>query len=270
MLSRLTEKQRQWALIIFFSVVTLAVLGYRLYHSFLPTASTYIADKIPKEIYQSIGQSALEQLDETEFSDSELDVTTQDAIRTDFNQLINELNLDPDRFTLHMRHWKGQMNAFALMDGSIVITDALVNNLNAVLDSNAPHDSEQALNTQAIRAVLLHEIGHIEHNHLMEHTIRVSLFYISASLIFGDISVVSQILLEGSTMGLNIAYSRDLEVEADQYAADQLTKLYGNPAALVQALTVLYQESEQESKSEPDLHWLSTHPNLEARLEGIK
>lgn len=244
------------------------VLGYRLYHSFLPQASTYIADKIPQEIYQSIGESALEQLDETEFSDTKLDLTTQEAIREDFAALLDELGLESERFTLHMRHWDGQMNAFALMDGSIVITDALVTNLNAVAGDN--DENGQSLNKRAIRAVLLHEIGHVEHNHLMEHTIRVSMFYISASLIFGDIGVVSQVLLEGSTMGLNIAYSRDLEVEADQYAATKLTELYGNADALEQALTVLYKESEQEDKSEPDLHWLSTHPNLEDRLEGIK
>lgn len=261
---QLTEKQRQWAYIIAFSIILLCVIGYRGYHSLLPQASQHLAEQIPESVYDAIGKSSLEQFDKTEFEPTTLPDATQQAVKHAFDTLLRDLQLPADKFTLHFRYWNDQLNAFALMDGSIVVTDALVTRLYT-----------QSKQPEQLLAVLLHEIGHIQHNHLMENTIRVSLFYITMSLFFGDIGVVSDLLIEGSTMGLNLSYSRGFEIEADQYAATNLVKLYGSSSPMIEALRELYKQAKEATNNDteekaPTFHWLSTHPTFEQRIEHLE
>jgi Zn-dependent protease with chaperone function len=148
-----------------------------------PDIAQYIAQEVPREIYEAVGESTLETMDEEQFKPSTLSIDKQKDIREQFDTIVADLALDSTRYQLHFRDWEGGINAFALMNGAIVVTDALVQTL----------DEPLQLNT-----VLLHEIGHINNNHLMENTLRVSIFYITLSMIVGDISVVADLLVEAS------------------------------------------------------------------------
>lgn len=246
----MSETQKQWSIIIISALVGIALATYKMYHVFLPAASEYIADQIPSAIYQAIGESTLQSLDEKEFKQSQLSTERQQQVQTQYTELLTKLHLPVDQHKLYLRNWQGKMNAFALMDGSVVVTDALVTNLTS---------------KQQLDAVLLHEMGHIENNHLMENTIRVSLFYISMSLFFGDISVVSDLLIESSAMSINLSYSRDFEQQADLYASQKLQAFYGSTDAMVAALEVLYQHNDEETPS-----WFSTHPSLVERVKNVQ
>ena len=245
----MTETQKQWAAIALAVVVGVTLAGYKLYDVFLPAASEYIAEEIPEAIYQAIGESSLQTLDEEEFKASELTLERQQEVQQHFAVLLQELDFPENKHQLHFRNWHGKMNAFALMDGSVVVTDSLVNNFET---------------PQQLEAVLLHELGHIENNHLMENSIRVSLFYITMSLLFGDVSVVSDLLIESSAMGINLSYSREFEDEADLYASEHLKAAYGNADAMIQALEILHQHNDSDDNS-----WLSTHPSLAERVANI-
>lgn len=245
----MTEQQKQWTLIIVSVLIGVCLAGYKLYYVFLPTASEYIADEIPASIYQTIGESTLARLDKDEFTPTTLSNEQQQQLTEQYNQLLAKLDLEAEQYQLHFRHWQDDMNAFALMNGSIVITDALVNKLDT---------------PQQLEAVLLHEIGHIKHNHLMENSIRVSLFYLGMSLLFGDISVVSDLLIESSAVTVNISYSRQFEQEADLYASAQLQQLYGSSNAMIEALEILDKHNDDQDSS-----WLSSHPSLADRITKI-
>ena len=247
---KLSEKQQQWLFIAIAVLLGLSVVGYRAYTALLPAASTYIAEKIPESVYQTIGESSLESFDESEFLPSKLASEQQESVRTSYQELLKNLSLSIEDYPLHFRYWDDQMNAFALMDGSIIVTDSLVAKLGT---------------EQQLMAVLLHEVGHVQHNHLMENTIRVSLFYITMSLMFGDVGVVSDLLIEGSTLGLNLSYSRDFEKEADAYAAQKLEELYGSNEAMIEALEILYEQNDLET-----FHWASTHPTFAERKTSIE
>lgn len=246
------EPQRQWFIIIVTTTLGLAVVFYKLYFSILPNSAEYLAQKVPAELYQLIGEASLKSFDESEFTPSQLSQEQQQQINESYQNLLTQLQLPEDKYSLYFRQWSQGMNAFALMDGSIVLTDTLV----------------EKLTPDQLNAVLLHEIGHIEHNHMMENTIRVSLFYISLSLLFGDISVVSDLLIETSTAGLSLSYSRELEQQADTYATTQLLALSGNAKALESALQILYQQDKGDKPE--NFHWLNTHPSYEARIESIR
>ena len=247
----MTEKQKQWSAIIAAVVLGLSVTVYKIYTTLIPSAAEYIANKIPNEIYKKIGESSLISFDSSEFSKSKLTPAKQAEVQKQYNELLVALNLPIELYTLHFRSWKGQVNAMALMDKSVVVTDSLINTL---------HSKQQ------IQSILLHEIGHIEHNHLMENTLRVSLFYISLSFIFGDISLVSDLLIEGSTMNVKLSYSRDFELEADLFSAEKLTELYGNSDALLEVFTIF----ESNAPQDHELQWLHTHPSFNKRIESIK
>ena len=248
--------KKTWVYIIFAALLTLIVVGYKAHVTWIPASAKYIAAEIPHEIYQSIGESTLESLDGEEFKPTTLDEQQQQQIQAQFSDIISKLNLNPDNYQLHFRDWVKGLNAFALMNGAIIVTDDLINTLN---------------DPQQINAVLLHEIGHINHNHLMENTIRVSIFYVTLSLIFGDISVVSDLLIEASTMGVNFSFSRELELQADTYAAQSMLALYGTVEPAVKAFTALELAAQQKQDNSGGLNqWLSTHPPTDLRIEHIK
>ena len=244
------NNRRQWLYIGLATFVGVALLAYKLYTSLLPKSAEYLAAQIPQEIYQQIGESSLEGLDESEFLTTELDETNQARITEQFHQLLAELKLEQEDYPLHFRAWEPGMNAFALMDGSVILTDALAEKL---------EDPKQ------LNAVLLHEVGHVKHNHMMEHAIQMSLTYIGLSLMFGDVSVVADIAVEASTMGVNAGFSQAFEIEADAWAAKQMLKLYGDTEAMEQALQAIHDSHDASENS-----WLSTHPSLAERLAVVR
>lgn len=242
------KDNKQWWYIGIAMVIGIFIMGYKTYTYFIPVTAEFIAEKIPDVVYEEIGEASLNSFDQETFSPTELNESEQDKVQQAYDELITTLALPPEKFKLFFRNFDGKVNAFALMDGSIIVSDALVRGLN-----------DHAL----IQAVLLHEMGHIEHNHLMENTIRVSLFYIILSMVFGDISVVSDLLIEGSTHGLQISYSRDMETEADLYAVDKLNILFGDASAMEKALIIIHEQNEEQ-----DDNWLSTHPTLVERIKN--
>ena len=256
------ENKRVWLYIALAALLTIVVVGYKAHTRWIPDIAKYVAAEIPQEIYQTIGEQTLKSLDGEEFAPSELSEQQQQQIQSQFEYLIGELELNPEHYQLHFRDWQKGLNAFALMNGAIVITDELVTTLDDV---------------QQINAVLLHEIGHINNNHLMENTIRVSIFYITLSLIFGDISVVSDLLIEASTMGANFSFSREFELQADAYAAKSMLKLYGTVDPAIKAFEALEASHQQQKAQHADNtanqtinQWLSTHPATDLRIEHIR
>lgn len=252
------KTQQPWLVIALAVLLVCAVAGYKLYSSVIPMSAQYLAEKIPQTIYQEIGEHGLKSMDESTFSASELSAERKQQINELFGSVIEKLQLQPDAYQLKFRSWQQGVNAFALPGGAIIITDDLVDKMQT---------------NEQLAAIILHEIGHIKQNHNMQNMIRTSLFYISLSVIFGDLSLVSDLLIEASVMGINLSYSREFENEADTFSATSMRSLYGDVSALKQAMELLHEDSELDSSeqesSEPEHSWLSTHPGLAERLQTI-
>ncbi|NQZ06703.1 MAG: M48 family metallopeptidase [Algicola sp.] len=261
--------KRNWLFIGLGALLVMLVVVYKAHTRWIPDIAEYIAQELPREIYQSVGDSTLESLDDEQFKPSTLSENKQNEIREKFGTMVVDLALDSTRYQLHFRDWEEGINAFALMNGAIVVTDALVQTLDESLQLNA---------------VLLHEIGHINNNHLMENTLRVSIFYVTLSMIVGDISVVADLLVEASAMGLNFSFSREFELEADAYAAKSMLQLYNTADPAIKAFEALeiahqadaQKQAEDTSPANPDktpsevYQWLSSHPPTRERIEHIQ
>ncbi len=175
----------------------------------IPWFSKVAANALPAEASIYIGHGAMETMDERFFLESDLDMELQRSLSKKFTQLLpNNENDSEIKYKLLFR--KGGYfgaNAFALPDGTVVITDELI--------SLATHDEE-------ILSILLHEIGHVEHRHSLRRVISHSGLAVLTVLITGDVSSAGELILALPNILMDSSYSRDHEWEADGYALEKM------------------------------------------------
>lgn len=191
-------------------VAALLVLGVAaaLYFRGLPLAGRIVAPLVPESVVHALGEGVLEQLDQTIFLPTQLSSARQTELQTMFARL----NDDPElRTNLKFRDggWI-DANAFALPDGTIVLTDQLA------------HIAE---NDEQIAGVLLHEIGHLDGRHAIRQLVQRSGIGVITLMIFGDVSGIGSLLVAMPAIILETAFSRDMEREADDFAAERLDQL---------------------------------------------
>jgi predicted Zn-dependent protease len=148
-------------------------------------------------------------------------------------------------------------NAFALPDGTIIFTDEMV--------ALSEHDDELA-------GVLVHEIGHVVHRHGMRTVIQDSLLGFVLLAITGDVSGSSELFLALPVLLTQLAYSREFEREADDYALDYL-RSHGTPTTHFANLIRRIDEKTKgkcQASDEKWLDYLSTHPMTEERLKDFE
>lgn len=258
-------------------VVFLALVG-------IPGISGWVARQLPAEVSSALGKGSLELLDERYFRESKLPIARQQQLETLFTQLIPKN--DDLEYRLNFRD--GGIigaNAFALPNGQVIITDALV----ALADS----DDE-------IRAVLLHEIAHVVHRHSLKQLIGgVSLFAIYG-LMIGDLDTMNNVMVYLPVILVQTGYSREAEWEADGYALNTLLASNVSPKYFAVIMRKLEKDQspswflrptesknkgekkeqsdtkqgETSSKSEPKesnwLSYLSSHPITQDRINRFE
>lgn len=194
--------QMKWHLSLL-ALVSLLVVLLSGYQWGLPWAAGVIAQHLPTSIEKKIGDQELQMVDKAYFSPSKLDPVDQERLRKEFAELKQPRG-EKTAYHLEFRYSKVGPNAFALPNGSIVLTDQLV-----MLARNDP----------AVLAVLSHELGHLQRRHSLRHLLQALGVGVVLHLFVGD---VSSALAALPTFMLDQKYSRDFEREADQYAIDML------------------------------------------------
>lgn len=234
-------------------IVLLAfVLGGVVYRWGVPALVEVAILTTPPIVPQLMAQGTLETLDKTAFSPTTLPEGRRKEITDGFARIAAQSPRGAGAYTLNFRD--GGLigpNAFALPDGTLVITDQLV--------TLAGGDTEMII------GVLAHEIGHVE----LEHSLRQ--FYRAAGmtglimLIAGDVgSSVEDVLVQGGGL-LALSYSRAAEAEADRRSVELMAKAGYDPAAIARFFTLL--EEKLGDKSGTNI--LSTHPGTPERKKEI-
>jgi len=141
-------------------------------------------------------------------------------------------------------------NAFALPDGTLVVTDQLV--------ALAGGEDE-------VIAVLAHELGHAVERHGLRMVLQGSAVGMFLAFYAGD---VSSLLAAAPTALLQARYSRDMEREADDYAAAMLRANGLSPALLANMLERL--EAAHRGTSDEAPEYLSSHPDTDARVRALR
>lgn len=220
-----------------------------------PLAARLIVNVLPDSISQHIGKQSMEMLDRIALQPSKLSVERQQQLQAHFAPL---LTAHPDLpLRVHFRHAPNiGANAFALPSGDIVFTDDIV--------ALAQDDNE-------LSAVLAHEIGHVEYQHGLRRIVQNGLLYWGLFAITGDISAASETIAAAPALLMNMAYSRDMENEADDFALQQMRQQAINTQHFANIMRRLTGNSTQHtSRTGRLLHMLSSHPDTAERIRKFE
>lgn len=234
-------------------IVLLAfALGGAVYRWGVPALVEVAIWSTPPIVPQLMGQGTLQALDQTTFSPTKLPEARRAEISEGFARIAAQSPRGSGAYSLNFRDG-GVIgpNAFALPDGTLVVTDQLVEMAGA--------------DTEMIVGVLAHEIGHVE----LEHSLRQ--FYRAAGmtglimLIAGDVgSAVEDVLVQGGGL-LALSYSRASEAEADRRSVELMAKAGYDPTAIARFFELL----EEKLGDKSDTNILSTHPGTPQRKKDI-
>ena len=200
---------------ILFTVVAVILFGWMFIQYGIPAMSKQVAEWLPDEASQYMGQGVLEAMDKSWFSASELKQQRQDELRKLFNGLLKNIKGSQDYKIEFRLGGKIRANAFALPDGTIVFTDELIN--------LAEDDLE-------IASVMLHEIGHLKRKHSLRATIQQFSLAMFVMVITGDVSTSSSIITAIPIMLVESGFSQKMETEADSYSLEYMQQYGINPA----------------------------------------
>lgn len=214
----------------------------------IPWSAKRIALALPPEVNAVIAQGTLEVLDRTFFDVSELPEPRREALRERFAPLAAdhpELNL-----TLNFRG-DGRVgpNAFALPDGQIVVTDALV---------------ELAEVDEEILAVLAHEIGHVKQRHGLRMVLQSSGVAALVAGLLGDLGSITAVASGLPTALVHASYSRDFEREADAFAVQMMRR---HDLTLAHMASILRKLGEVAGE---DHSFFASHPHTSERIKLTK
>ena len=272
------------------TVVSVIVLGWLFVQYGIPFISKEIAERLPEQASQYLGQGVLDIMDKQWFSETKLTKQKQKELQQLFRHLKTKIK-DSQHYKLVFRSG-GPIgaNAFALPDGTIVFTDELIQLTNDTLD---------------IAAIMLHEMGHLKHHHSLRATIQQSSLAIFITAISGDISTSSSIVTAIPFMLVQSGFSQDMETEADSYAlaymqqynidpehfAIMMEKLvasfspqytqclqeYRNKKTETKNITVLcinqaieQHSTQEQSQDKKLLDYFSTHPSSKERIARFR
>ncbi len=228
--------QRSW-LATGLSVVLIAAFAFAAYRWGLPFAADKVAERMPASALRLMSEQTLKLLDRHLLEDSQLSVQRQSELREQFEALADDGDDGDDVQAVieFRRSPKLGANALALPDGRMVLLDELV---------ELADDDEQVL------AVLAHELGHVRHRHSVRLLVQGTAVAAVLAWWIGDFSPV---IAAAPAALMQARFSRELEADADHYAAVRLKAHAISPARLAEMLEKLQAEQArmQARKAEP-------------------
>jgi len=260
--SRVERWQDHWPAALA-ALVTLAALLAFLYFRGVPFLADRIAAALPARVETSLGGTALAALEaQGLLKPSRLSIERIVEVQS----LLPLALPDRPRRQAHVlvRDSSLGANALTLPDGTIVVTDALVK----MVMKDGELDDE---GRQALLGVLGHEVGHLEHRHTTRALAGSSLTAALSATLFGDFSTVAAGV---PALLTRMQYSREMELDADDYAVGVLRRNRVSPLALVDALEKL-KEAHPEGDKLPrwmrtTFSYLATHPDTDERIARIE
>jgi beta-barrel assembly-enhancing protease len=241
-----------WALSAGFGLIGaiaigIILLGFLFYKYAIPPMAEAFADKVPMEYEEKWGDTMLSNIIAPEKVAGDFNYKKNDSLTILANKFASKINFETKYKLKITVVSSGQINAFALPGGNVVVFDALLKKLKT---------------KEEFAALLGHEVAHINKKHTLKNLFRSLSGYIFISLITSDINGISAVLFENANSIYNLSYSRELEAESDTYALKTMEKNNLNPIGLLNLFVVL----EGANTAEP-YEILSSHPLTKNRKD---
>ncbi len=238
--------------LICLSTIATVIFLYGIIIYGIPSTAKIMAHHAPYLTSEQL-VSSLDILDETVFDASELSTQRQQEILDLVAPYLSNHKDLPVKLVFRAGM---KANALALPNGIIVFTDDFV---------NLTQTDDELL------AVLFHELGHLSNKHMTQRIIQDAMLTIMVIFITGDVETFD--LLTGlPTLLLDLAYSREFEIEADSYALTQLNNHNIPLQSFINAMTNLEQYYLKQNKDNNSAinDFFSTHPKTEKRIKLIE
>jgi Zn-dependent protease with chaperone function len=250
---RLVDRlERQWKFVLASAVVLCASLWVFVQFG-VPFVADQLAFATPAAVLGQVGAQTMQVLDNTALEPSKLETARQLEIGRGFETLVKDIGAG-QTYQLEFRDG-GSIgpNAFALPNGTIVITDQLI---------------ELAENDREILGVLAHEIGHVTGRHGLRGIYRSAGVMLLISIAAGDIASVTSLASSLPALLVQTGYSREFERESDEIAGKYMMRVWGTTEPLQ---TMLANLSEGHGDDEAGLTgFLASHPGTKERLRNLK
>jgi Zn-dependent protease with chaperone function len=268
--------QTRWPALL--AVLLLAGAGvWAFYRWGTPWAATQITRHVPLSWELRLSEQALREIDERYVKPTRLAPARQAELRHGFDRLVALIGPGLQRYPGYQPHYRLEFragmgpNAFALPGGTIVMTDAMVEQARLIENTG----------DTALLGVLAHEIGHVQHRHTTRMVVEQGVLNIGLGLALGD---VSTLVSSGASLLTGLAYRRSHETESDCYAIAML-QAAGLPTAPMADLLLDIERGMTRQPGAPrsgasaaadaappqrQADWFSTHPDTVGRAERLK
>lgn len=244
--SRVVRLQSAWPASLLM-LVLLVGAAWWLYVDGMPMLADKAARSLSPELEARMGMQALAALDRSLLQPSKVEPARRAEIEKRFAAFQAANGASAARRIEFRGVGDGDgINAFALPGGVIVLLDGMV--------EFTKSDDDMLV------AVLAHESGHQERHHMTRSLFRALGGVALAGLIWGDYSSVAS---NAAVLFGQLAYSRDDEREADDFAIAGLLKAGISPAALGR----LFYRVQAKAGDAGVPSWVSTHPDSGERAE---
>jgi beta-barrel assembly-enhancing protease len=224
-----------------FSIVIALLLI--VYVWFVPWLGERIAMNFSKEHEISLGEQMYQSMEKS---------FTIDSAKTKvLNAFYRQLHYPVDYPIQITVVESGEMNAFAIPGGHIVVYDAIL---------------ERMKSPEELAALLGHEASHIALRHSLRNIFRSLARKMFLSLIIGSDAGIVAVLVDNADNLKGLEYSRSLETDADNNGLQLMSK----SGIDVQGMVRLMQLLQKESGAQEPAAFLNTHPVFSDRIENIQ
>ncbi|MGN6420117.1 MAG: M48 family metallopeptidase [Pseudobacter sp.] len=145
-----------------------------------------------------------------------------------------------------------EVNAFAVPGGHIVVYDAILDNMKT---------------PEELAALLGHEASHISQRHTLFNISSSLARQMFISLIIGNESGITSVLVSNAANLKELSYSRELETDADNQGMKLMYENKVDTEGMVRLMDLLNQATEGHGQA---VNFLSTHPVFEKRVANVK
>ncbi len=251
---RFTDRlERAWPVVGVSLAVTL-VVGFFFLVQVLPMTAEWLALKTLPAVAHTMSEQTLMALDRFAITPTGLAQADQDRASKLFARVAAHAKGGTGAYRLVFRGG-GHMgpNAFALPDGTIVMTDPLW---------------KLVKNDAEVEGVFAHEMSHVDHAHGLQRVYEAALFPAALAIFTGDISQVSQMSAILPGMIAQSAYSRGFEQQADDDGAATLRRMGEKPSHMADLLERM--DKSVCGKKGCGASWIADHPETAARATRLR
>jgi Zn-dependent protease with chaperone function len=251
---RFTDRlERAWPVVGLALVVTL-LAGFYFVVQVVPFASEWLALRLLPEVAHSMSEQTLMGLDRAALKPTALSAADQAKVSALFAKTAAHAKSGRSGYRLVFRGG-GVIgpNAFALPDGTIVMTDEIWKAVKA--------DGE-------IEGVFAHEMSHVDHAHGLQEVIQAALIPAALAIFTGDMSQIGQMSAILPGIVLSASYSRSFEQQADDDAAATMRRMGEKPSRMADLLERL--EAKECGKKGCGRSWVGDHPATELRVMRLR